>query len=83
MLTDMDKEMLLRDLAEVENRAALGDRQIAGQRARIEQLERVGWGVRESKALLVELEDCQRINLERRDRLITELWTPLRSFTLR
>jgi hypothetical protein len=82
MLTGMDKEILLRHLAEVENRAALGDLQIAGQRARVEQLERAGWGVTEGKALLVGLEDCQRRNLERRDRLITELWTPRRSFTL-
>jgi hypothetical protein len=44
MLTGMDKEILLRHLAEVENRAALGDVQIAGQRARVEQLERAGWG---------------------------------------
>jgi hypothetical protein len=82
MLTGMDKEILLRHLAEVENRAALGDVQIAGQRARVEQLERAGWEVTEGKALLVALEDCQRRNLERRDRLITELWTPLRCFTL-
>jgi hypothetical protein len=79
MLTGMDKEMLLRHLAEVENRAALGDLQIGGQRARIEQLACGAWGVREGKALLVALEDCQRLNLERRDRLITELWTPLLS----
>jgi hypothetical protein len=76
MLTGMDKEILLRHPAEVENRAALGDLQIAGQRARVEQLERAGWGVPEGKALLVALEDSQRLNLERRDRLITELWTP-------
>jgi hypothetical protein len=76
MLTGMDKEMLLRQLAEVENRAALGDRQIAGQRARIEQLKRAGRGVREASALLAAFEDCQRVNVENRDRLITELWTP-------
>jgi hypothetical protein len=35
-----------------------------------------------AEALLVEVEDCQRVILERRDRLITELWTPLRCFTL-
>ena len=78
MLTGMDKEMLLRHLAEVESRAAHGDLQIAGQRARVEQLERAGWGVREGKALLIALEDCQRLNLERRDRLI-RIWTPLPS----
>jgi hypothetical protein len=69
----VNKETKLRDLADTENRAALGDRQIAYQRARI---ERLGRGLREAKALLAALEDCQRVNLENRGRMITELWTP-------
>jgi hypothetical protein len=82
MLTGVDKEMLLRYLAEVENRAALAERRIAGQRARIEQLERAGSEYRRATPMLVALEDSHRLNLERRNRVITELWTPLRSFTL-
>jgi hypothetical protein len=52
MLGGMDREILLRYLVEVENRAALGELQIAEQRTRIEQLERDGRGVRETKVLL-------------------------------
>jgi hypothetical protein len=69
----MDKEMAL--LADTENRAALGDRQIAYQRARIEHLEHAGHALSEAKALLAALEDSQRRNLEKRGRMITELWT--------
>ena len=82
MVRGMITEVALRDLADLENRAALGDRQIAGQRTRIEQLERAGHGVEDAMALLASVEDCQRRHLERRDQLITELWTPLRSFAL-
>jgi hypothetical protein len=59
--SNMNQEVTLRILADTENRAALGDRQIAYQRARIEHLERVGRGLREAKALLTALEDCQRV----------------------
>jgi hypothetical protein len=73
---ERDKEILLRYLAQVENRAALGDRLIAEQRARIEQLERAGWGVPEGNAVLVALEDSQRLIAEQRDRLTRKLWAP-------
>jgi hypothetical protein len=42
----VDKEILLRHLAGVENWAALGERQIAGQRTRIEELEPASRGER-------------------------------------
>jgi hypothetical protein len=54
-----DKELMLRYLAQAEDRAALGERLIAEQHIRIEQLGRAGRGVREAKALLAALEACQ------------------------
>jgi hypothetical protein len=69
----MDREMTLKNLAEAEDHAVLGERHLSQQRALVERLTRNGNEAGEAGALLATLQDTQLLHIQHRDRLIKEL----------
>jgi hypothetical protein len=65
--------MLQRHLAQAEQHVALGDQQVARQRALVAELERDGHDTQSSRDLLEQFEEMQKLHIANRDRLRAEL----------
>ena len=82
----MDRDILERHLARVEERIAIGATNIARQRELIAELERDGHDASQANQMLAQFLDLQAMHIADRDRLIKELSEPppfLRSGALR
>ena len=69
----MDREMIIRHLAEAEEHVALGLRHIVEQEARIKDLDRDGHDSTEARRLLRLFRETQVQHVEHRDRLLGDL----------
>ena len=69
----MDRDILERHLARVEERVAIGATNIARQRELIAELERDGHDASQAKQMLAQFLDLQAMHIADRDRLIKEL----------
>jgi hypothetical protein len=76
MLAIMDRAELQQSLAEAERHVAVSARHIARQRKLIVELESRGEDATEAREVLDSLRQTQRLHVERRDRLRTELFGP-------
>jgi len=70
----MDRNMLLHDLAEVEQRIALGEAELADQQALIADLDHDDQD--RSVAALAELREAQNLHERRRELILRALSTP-------
>ncbi len=61
------------ELAAAERQVAACDRNVANQRAMIEELQQAGYSVKGAQYVLRELEDSRRLYVKDRDRLRKEL----------
>ena len=69
----MDRDILKRHLAQVEEQVAIGATNIARQRDLIAELHRDGHHASQAKQMLAQFLDLQAMHIADRDRLIKEL----------
>jgi hypothetical protein len=68
----MDREAILRRLAEAEERVELGEHNLTRQREIIARLDRDGFDASGARMLLLQFEEAQALHLAERDRLRKE-----------
>ncbi len=69
----MDRSMLLHHLDLAKRHVAIGEKNVARQRAVVAELERDGHDASEARRLLAEFEQLQSMHIQDRDRLLKEL----------